>query len=138
MADTDHTLGHRFAGSKFFAKTVTSHLIDPFMVNNEPDIKSGNPTSPYSGSSHIINSPVLDNTLAELMENLRLHVHDMLHLPLSVQTRSRLVRLYCDIESQVKEMRLLLNPVDLNAALELLAQMQTQPGTAQSGKPNPP
>jgi len=127
MADTDHTLGNRFAGRNFYAKMYTSHLIDPFMVNNVPELKSGNDPGPNSGSPPIINTPVFDNTLAELMETLRLHVHDVLRLPLTVQTRSRVVRVYCDIDSRVKEMRLLLNPVDVNAALELLEVMQTQP-----------
>ena len=61
------------------------------------------------------------------METLRLHIHDVLRLSLSVQTRTRLVHVYCDIELRVKEMRLLLNPVDLNAALKLLEAMQQQP-----------
>ena len=132
MADTDHTLGHRFAGRQFYAKSNTSHLIDPFRANKPPDFKTGKHTSPKTDSLPTINLPVIDNTLAELMETLRLHIHDVLSLPLSVQTRCRLVLLYCDIESQVKEMRLILNPVDINAALELLEIMQTGQGVTNS------
>jgi len=132
MADTHHTLGHRFAGRQFSDKSYTSHSTDQFVINIEPHIKSGNDPSPDSGSTPLINVPVLDTTLAELMETLRLHIHDVLRLPLSVQTRSRLVRAYCDIESRVKEMRLLLNPVDIAAALELLDAMQNEHGVTNS------
>ena len=38
----------------------------------------------------------------------------------------------CDIESRVKEMRLLLNPVEIAAALELLEVMQHQHGPKNS------
>ena len=127
MADTDHTPGYRFAGSKICAKSYNSHLTDQFLINNEPCIMSGNNPSPNSGLTPIINTHLFDSTLSELMETLRLHIHDVLRLPLSVQTRTRLVRAYCDIELRVKEMRLLLNPVDVNAALELLEAMQQQP-----------
>jgi len=126
MADTDHTLGYRFAESKFYAKTVTSRSIDHFVIKNVSKLKSGCVSSPCSGSTSLINHQLLNTTLAELMETLRLHVHSALQLPLSVQTRSRLVRVYCDIESRSKEMRLLLNPVDIAAALELLDAMQKQ------------
>jgi len=136
MADTDHTPGHRFAGRQFCAKSYNFLLTDHFLINkvlnNESHIKSGNETSPDSGSTPIINTHLFDSTLAELMETLRLHIHDMQRLPLSVQTRSRLVRAYCDIESRVKEMRLLLNPVDIAAALELLDAMQNQHGPKNS------
>ena len=136
MADTHHTLGHRFAGREFSDKSYTSHSTDQFVINNEPYIKSGNDAGPVSGpdsgSTPLINAPVLDTTLAELMETLRLHIHDVLRLPLPVQTRSRLVRAYCDIESRVKEMRLLLNPVDIAAALELLDAMQNEHGVTNS------
>ena len=54
--------------------------------------------------------------------------HDVLRLPLSVQTRSRLVSGYCDIDSRVKEKRLLLNPVGIVAALELLEELQQPHG----------
>jgi len=132
MADTDHTLGYRFAESKFYAKTYTSNSTDQFVINNESLNKHGRDISPYSDSPPLINQHLVDNTLAELLETLRLHVHGMLRLPLSVQTRSRLVRIYCDIESRTKEMRLLLNPVDIVAALALLDVMQNQPGPINS------
>jgi len=134
MADTDHTLGYRFAESKFYAKTYTSHSTDQFVINNESLYKHGRDNSPYSDSPPLINQHLIDTTLAELLETLRLrlHVHSMLRLPLSVQTRSRMVRIYCDIESRTKEMRLLLNPVDIAAALELLDAMQNQPESINS------
>ena len=140
MADTDHTLGYRFAESKFYAKTYTSHSTDQFVINNESLYKHGHNNSPYTDSpplinQHLIDAPIgntIDTTLAELLETLRLHVHNMLRLPLSVQTRSRMVRIYCDIESRTKEMRLLLNPVDIAAALALLDVLQNQPGPINS------
>ena len=133
MADTDHTLGYRFAESKFYAKTYTSHSFDQFVIKNESNFTPGPYTSAKSGSTPLINPHLIDATLAELLETLRMHVHRALQLPLSVQTRSRLVRIYCDIESRTKEMRLLLNPVDIAAALELLDAMQQQAGPNQHG-----
>jgi len=127
MADTDHTLGYRFAESKFYAKTYTSHISDQFMINNESQSTPGSESGINFGSTPQINYHLIDTTLAELLETLRLHVHNMLRLPLSVQTRSRLVRVYCDIESRSREMRLLLNPVDIAAALALLDAMQNPP-----------
>ena len=136
MATTDDTSGHRFAGRQFCAKSYNSHSIDHFMFNNvnnnEPYINSGNDPGANTGSIPIINTHRFDSTLAELLETLRLHIHDVLRLPLSVQTRSRLVRGYCDIDSRVKEMRLLLNPVDIAAALELLEDMQQSYGVRKS------
>jgi len=126
MADTDHTLGYRFAESKFYAKTYTSHISDHFVINNESQFKPDSELGRNSDSVPLINCHHIDTTLAELLETLRLHVHSVLRLPLSVQTRSRLVRVYCDIESRSREMRLLLNPVDIAAALELLDAMQNQ------------
>lgn len=132
MADTDHTLGYRFAESKFYAKTYTSRSTDQFVIKNEPQFKLESCSSPHSGSPPLINHHLINATLAELLETLSLHVHGVLRLPLSVQTRSRLVRIYCEIESRTKEMRLLLNPVDIAAALELLDVMQNQPGPINS------
>ena len=132
MADTDHTLGYRFAESKFYAKTYTSHISDHFVINNESQFKPESKSGGNLGSDPLINYHQIDTTLAELLETLRLHVHSVLHLPLSVQTRSRLVRVYCDIESRGREMRLLLNPVDIAAALELLDAMHNQPGPIDS------
>ena len=136
MADTDHTLGYRFAESKFYAKTYTSRSFDQFVIKNESKLKSGSHSSPNSDSSSLINYHLLNTTLAELLETLRMHVHSALLLPLSVQTRSRLVRVYCDIESRTREMRLLLNPVDIAAALELLDAMQKKEPELQG--PNQP
>ena len=140
MATTDDTSGHRFVGRQFCAKSYNSHSIDHFMFNhvlnnmnnNEPYINSGNDPGANIGSIPIINTFRFDSTLAELLETLRLHIHDVLRLPLSVQTRSRLVSGYCDIDSRVKEMRLLLNPVDIAAALELLEDMQRPYGVSKS------
>ena len=131
MATTDDTSGHRFAGRQFCAKSYNSHSFDRFLINvvdnNESQITSGNDPGANTGSIPIINTHRFDSTLAELLETLRLHAvivdHDVLRLPLSVQTRSRLVSGYCDIDSRVKEMRLLLNPVDIAAAVELLEVM---------------
>jgi len=98
MADTNHTLGTRFAKSLFSAKTETStnseHLLPSFKLAH----------------SDFIHSHLLDTYLAELKETLRVHMNDVLHLPFSVQKRSRLVRNYWEIELLVKEMRLLLDP----------------------------
>ena len=140
MATTDDTPGHRFAGREFCAKPYNSHSIDHFMFNNvlnnvdnnEPCINAGNNPGANTGSIPMINTHRFDSTLAELLETLRLHTHDVLRLPLSVQTRSRLVRVYCDIDARVKEMRLLLNPVDIAAALELLELMQHSHGPTNS------
>ena len=136
MATTDDTSGHRFAGRQFCAKRYNSRLTDRFLINNvhnnEPPITSGNDPGANTGSIPTINTFRFDSTLAELLETLRLHIHDVLRLPLSVQTRNRLVRGYCDIDSRVKEMRLLLNPVDIAAALELLEVMQQPHGPTNS------
>ena len=133
MATTDDTSGHRFAGRQFCAKRYNSRLTDHFLINNvlnnEPYINSGNAPGANTGSIPIINSHRFDSTLAELLETLRLHIHDVLRLPLSVQTRNRLVSGYCDIDSRVKEMRLLLNPVDIAAALELLEELMHPHGS---------
>ena len=140
MATTDDRTGHRFAGRDFCAKSYNSHSIDHFMFNNvnnnEPYINSGNDPGANTGSIPIINTHSFVSTLAELLETLRLQAvivdHDVLRLPLSVQTRSRLVSGYCDIDSRVKEMRLLLNPVDIAAALELLEVMLHPHGPTKS------
>ena len=58
--------------------------------------------------------------------------HDVLRLALSVRTRNSLVRGYCDIDSRVKEMQLLLNPVDIAAAPQLLEAMQQSYGVSKS------
>ncbi len=132
MADTDHTLGYRFAESKFYAKTYTSRSTDQFVINNESKFKLGSNASLDSDSLPLINHHLIDTTLAELLETLRLHIHSVLRLPLSVQTRSRLMRAYWDMESRTREMRLLLNPVDIAVALELLDAMQNQQGSINS------
>jgi len=93
MADAYHTLGTRFAKSKFFAKNHRFQSI--------------NPSLPVSGPE---NTPFLDEHIAELMETLRLHINAVLRLPLPVQKRSRLVRNYWELEYLVKEIRLLTGP----------------------------
>lgn len=105
MADSNHTLGTCFAESLFSANTYTSHNSAHFLPSLNP------------ACSDFIHSHLLDTYLAELMETLRVHMNDVLHLPFSVQKRSRLVRNYWEIELLVKEMRLLLDP-------SLLAELQ--------------
>jgi len=101
MAEYNSTPGTRFAESKFLAKTVKPHLSDHFMIDFHPSI-----------------SPLVDEHIAELMETLRLHIFNVLRLPLPVQKRSRLVRNYWELEYLVKEVRLQLEP----AALSRLAE----------------
>lgn len=97
MATTDCTLGTRFAKSKFLAKTYSFH-----------------PTEAFSpGFSPIFDETVTDETLAGLMEALRVHVNAVLRLEIPVQKRSRLLRgafLYVagEVEYLVKELRLLI------------------------------
>ena len=92
MATTDCTLGTRFAKSKFLAKTYSFH-----------------PTEAFSpGFSPFFDETVTDETLAGLMEALRLQVNDLLRLDIEVQKRSRLLRNYWEIEYLVKELRLLI------------------------------
>ena len=81
MATTDCTLGTRFAKSKFLAKTYSFH-----------------PTEAFSpGFSPFFDETVTDETLAGLMEALRLQVNDLLRLDIEVQKRSRLLRNYWEI-----------------------------------------
>ena len=97
MAESDSTLGYRFAESKFLAKTYKPHLSDYFMINSHPCF-----------------SPLIDEHIAELMETLRLHINNVLRLPLPAQKRSRLVRNYWELEYLVKEVRLLIDPAALS------------------------
>jgi len=104
MAESYDTLGYRFAESKFLAKTYTLHSTEHFR-----------PISwPISVPSHsTLDSQSIDETIAELMETLRLHINTVLRQPLPVQKRSRLLRNYWEIEYLVKEVRLLLDSVAL-------------------------
>ena len=97
MAESGSTPGTRFAESEFLAKTYKPHLSDHFMINSPPCF-----------------SPLIDEHIAELMETLRLHINDVLRLPLPAQKRSRLVRNYWELEYLVKEVRLLIDPVALS------------------------
>jgi len=102
MAESDFTLGTRFAESKFLAKTYKPHLSDHFMINSHPCF-----------------SPLIDDHIAELMETLRLHINQVLRLPLPAQKRSRLLRNPClikagELEYLVKEVRLLIDPAALS------------------------
>ena len=93
MAESDSTLGYRFAESEFLAKTYNPVLSDHLMINQHP-----------------CSSPLIDEHIAELMETLRVHINHVLRLDLPVQKRSRLVRNYWELEYLVKEVRLLLEP----------------------------
>jgi len=97
MAESDSTLGTRFAESEFLAKTYKLHSFDRFLVNSPPCF-----------------SPLVDEHIAELMETLRLHINEVLRLPLPAQKRSRLVRNYWELEYLVKEVRLLVDPAALS------------------------
>jgi len=112
MAESDSTLGYRFAESLFLAKTYKPHLIDQFMINNEP--------ADYAVSAvglHISRQPgkfprshtAVDETLAELMETLRQHINGVLRLSVPVQKRSRLVASYWELEFLVEELRRLVD-----------------------------
>ena len=96
MATTDCTLGTRFAKSKFLAKTYKLHLTEPFLASCSSVIDSS-----------ALNPTTFDETLAELMETLRLQVNDLLRLDVAAQKRSRLVRNYWELEYLVRELRLL-------------------------------
>jgi len=96
MAESDSTPGTRFVESKFLVNTVKPHLSDRFSINSHPCF-----------------SPLVDEQLAELMETLRLHINDVLRLPLPAQKRSRLVRSYWELEYLVREVRLLIDPAVL-------------------------
>lgn len=104
MAESDSTLGDRFAESEFLAKIVKPHLSDRFSIN-----------------SHSCCSPLIDDHIAELMETLCLHINNVLRLPLPVQKRSRLVRNYWELEYLVKEVRLLVDPAVLSQLAEELS-----------------
>jgi len=112
MAESDSTLGYRFAESLFLAKTYKPHLIDHFMINNEPADYAVSVTG-----LHISRQPgkfprsntAVDETLAELMETLRQHINGVLRLAVPVQKRSRLVVAYWELEFLVEELRLLVD-----------------------------
>jgi len=121
MATTDCTLGCRFAKSKFLAKTYTLHSNGVF-----------NPVaSPNTGPSC---SPYLDESLAELMETLRLQVNAMLRSSLPVQKRSRLLRNYWEIQYLVRELRLLF---DSEALCRLVQGHQTREEIGFKGDKSP-
>ena len=96
MATYNHTPGPRVAGSKFRSKHYKPRINDHLLINHHPCL-----------------SPVVDESLAELMETLRLHINSVLRLPLSAQKRSRLVRNHWELEYLVKEVRLLIDPAAL-------------------------
>jgi len=96
MATCKFTPGPRIAGSKFSTKHYKPRNNDHLLINNHPCL-----------------SPFFDESLAELMETLRLHMNAVLRLPLPAQKRSRLVRLYWELEYLVKEVRLLIDPAAL-------------------------
>ena len=86
MATIDCTLGTRFAKSKFLAKPYTLQKTESF--------------SPSCSS--VLTSPTLDETLAELMETLRLQVNALQRFEMPSRKRVRLLRGYCEIEYFVK------------------------------------
>jgi len=98
MATSNCTLGHRFAESKFLAKSRLKQKAPHTTEHSLPGF-----------------SPYFDTYIAELMETLRIHMNAVLRLPLPVQKRSRLVRNYWEVEYLVKEIRLLLDPNGLEA-----------------------
>ena len=93
MAETNSTPRTRFAKSKFLVKHYKPRINDHLLINNHPCL-----------------SPLVDESIAELMETLRLHINIVLRLPLPAQKRSRLVRNYWELEYLVKEVRLLVDP----------------------------
>ena len=110
MATTDCTLGTRFAESKFLAKTYSFH-----------------PTEAFSpGFSPVFDDTVTDETLAGLMEALRVQAviiyQAVLCLDIEVQKRSRLLRSAFlsgagEIESLLRALRLLTGSgVDLDGS----------------------
>ena len=114
MATTDCTLGTRFAKRKFLAKTDKLHLTEPFLVSCSSVFDSSALDPPTSDSFTSdsstpeitsINSDTFDETLAELMETLRLQVNTLLRFDIATQKRSRLVRNYWELEYLVKELR---------------------------------
>ncbi len=104
MAESDSTLGYRFAESKILAKTYN------FNSTDHPRSFSG----PVSGS---ISGPVsesgvfsfLNENLPETMETLRSHVNYLLTLPLPVHEKNRLLLDYWELEFSVEELHLLLD-----------------------------
>ena len=88
MAESNSTLGKRFAESKFLAKSYNLYKTESF----RPGLYSS-----------------LDENLKGSMETLRSHVNYMLTLPLSVREKSRLVRYYWELEFLVEEIRLMLD-----------------------------
>ena len=109
MAESNDTPGTRFAKSKFLEKTVNPHISDRFLINSLP-----------------CNPPLIDEHIAELMETLRLHINDVLRLPLPALKRSRLLRNPClikagELEYLVKEVRLLIDSVAISPVSQAAA-----------------
>jgi len=96
MATYNHTPGPRVAGSKFRSKHYKPRKTDHLLIKHHPCL-----------------SPLIDESIAELMETLRIHINNVLRLPLSAQKRSHLVRNYWELEYLVKEVRLLIDPAAL-------------------------
>lgn len=102
MATTDCTLGTRFAKSKFLANYYTLQMTESF--------------SPSCSS--VFTSPTLDETLAELMETLRLQVINLQRTKLPSRKRVRLLRDYCEVKHCVKEMRLMFVSALVESAID--------------------
>jgi len=112
MAESYSTLGTRFAESKILAKSENIGSSEPILYKNStqdvPDgLSNGLFASAQNSNSNI--SPDLNTDLPELMSILRSHINNVLRLPLSAQSRSRLVRNYWELEFLVEEIRLLLD-----------------------------
>jgi len=98
MANSDSTLGHHLPERNFSDKIYKPSSLDHLLINNN----AGNDSSDLS-----VSFTLLDDSLAEQMETLRLHINNALRLPLPVQKRSRLVSTYWELEFLVEEVRLL-------------------------------
>ncbi len=112
MAESYSTLGTRFAESKILAKNKNIGSSEPILYKKSTDdvpdgLSSRLFVSVQKSNSNII--PNLNNGLPELMSILRSHINDVLRLPLSAQSRSRLVRNYWELEFLVEEIRLILD-----------------------------
>lgn len=125
MAISYHTLGYRFAKSIILAKTYILHL------TGRPCLFIDQFSEQYSGQFSGLSSPpsysfLLDSQYTEQMETPRLLTQHVPRLVLWVQYRYRLLPILQKFTRGclflVEEVRLLLNPLVLNATTQAEAE----------------
>ena len=92
MAESDSTLGYRFAESKILAKTYNLHSSKHFRPESRADL-----------------SIFINNDLPGMLETMRSQVNHLMSLPLPVRKKSRLLLIYWEFEIMIEEILLLLD-----------------------------